>query len=138
MRSSQGHSRTDRSSKISITGARLSVDGTYVDRPMGMDPMGMDPAVTERSLQRRRILDELINTEEGYIGDVRFLMNVSYSFPCYKSRLSWNGTLGLRYHPCFLAFPLDRAPILYQSQLDRNRGTPRRNPRWLASRRTTL
>ncbi|KAG7146148.1 hypothetical protein HYQ46_005052 [Verticillium longisporum] len=31
---------------------------------------------TERSLQRRRILEELISTEEGYIGDVRFLMNV--------------------------------------------------------------
>jgi hypothetical protein len=27
-------------------------------------------------LQRRRILEELIETEEGYIGDVRFLMNV--------------------------------------------------------------
>ncbi|KAL2017916.1 hypothetical protein VTK56DRAFT_1572 [Thermocarpiscus australiensis] len=36
----------------------------------------MDPAVMERSLQRRRILEELISTEEGYIGDVRFLMNV--------------------------------------------------------------
>lgn len=36
----------------------------------------MDQAVTERSLQRRRILEELIETEESYIGDVRFLMNV--------------------------------------------------------------
>jgi hypothetical protein len=27
-------------------------------------------------LQRRRILEELISTEENYIGDVRFLMNV--------------------------------------------------------------
>jgi hypothetical protein len=36
----------------------------------------MDQAVGERSLQRRRILEELIETEESYIGDVRFLMNV--------------------------------------------------------------
>jgi hypothetical protein len=39
----------------------------------------MDPATIERSLQRRRILEELISTEESYIGDVRFLMNVCAS-----------------------------------------------------------
>lgn len=33
-------------------------------------------ASRERSFQRRRILEELINTEEGYLGDLRFLMNV--------------------------------------------------------------
>ena len=38
--------------------------------------MTLDPAIMERSLQRRRILEELISTEESYIGDVRFLMNV--------------------------------------------------------------
>ncbi|ROT40036.1 Dbl homology domain-containing protein [Sodiomyces alkalinus F11] len=35
-----------------------------------------DRAAIQRALQRRRILEELISTEEGYIGDVRFLMNV--------------------------------------------------------------
>ena len=70
-RSSRGHSRADRSSGASIAHPRLSTDSTSVERPAVMDQ-----AVTERSLQRRRILEELIETEESYIGDVRFLMNV--------------------------------------------------------------
>ncbi|KAK0657318.1 hypothetical protein B0T16DRAFT_57920 [Cercophora newfieldiana] len=69
--SSRGHSRTDRSSRASLSGARLSEDSFCLDRPVSMDP-----ATIERSLQRRRILEELISTEESYIGDVRFLMNV--------------------------------------------------------------
>ncbi|PNH64059.1 hypothetical protein VD0001_g8964 [Verticillium dahliae] len=65
------HSRTERSSRASFTAARVSEDSGYGDRTLAHDP-----AATERSLQRRRILEELISTEEGYIGDVRFLMNV--------------------------------------------------------------
>ncbi|KAK4199154.1 hypothetical protein QBC40DRAFT_349731 [Triangularia verruculosa] len=71
IRSSRGHSRTDRSSRASVSGARLSEDSFCQERQVVMDP-----AVIERSLQRRRILEELISTEESYIGDVRFLMNV--------------------------------------------------------------
>ncbi|KAK4168546.1 hypothetical protein QBC43DRAFT_102069 [Cladorrhinum sp. PSN259] len=71
LRSSRGHSRTDRSSRASVSGARLSEDSVCPERQMILDP-----AVIERSLQRRRILEELITTEESYIGDVRFLMNV--------------------------------------------------------------
>ncbi|KAK3336497.1 hypothetical protein B0T19DRAFT_40459 [Cercophora scortea] len=71
IRSSRGHSRTDRSSRASVSGARLSEDSFCPERQMLMDPV-----VMERSLQRRRILEELISTEESYIGDVRFLMNV--------------------------------------------------------------
>ncbi|KAL2134898.1 hypothetical protein VTI74DRAFT_10533 [Chaetomium olivicolor] len=63
--------RTDRSSRASVSGPRVSEDGSCVERQAPLDP-----AVVERSLQRRRILEELISTEEGYIGDVRFLMNV--------------------------------------------------------------
>ena len=79
LRSSRGHSRnsrTDLSSKASVPGTRLSVDSAFAfaDRPIAADP-----AVTERSLQRRRILEELIETEESYIGDIRFLMNVSFA-----------------------------------------------------------
>lgn len=70
-RSSRGHSRADRSSAASIAHPRLSTDSTWAERPVALDQ-----AVTERSLQRRRILEELIETEESYIGDVRFLMNV--------------------------------------------------------------
>ncbi|KAL8377801.1 hypothetical protein RB595_008470 [Gaeumannomyces hyphopodioides] len=69
--SSKAHSRTDRSSRASISGMRLSEDSQYPGRGAAVDP-----AIAERAMQRRRILEELINTEEGYIRDVRFLMNV--------------------------------------------------------------
>jgi hypothetical protein len=41
----------------------------------------MDQAVTNRLLQRRRVLEELIMTEESYVADVKFLMNVRLQ-PC--------------------------------------------------------
>ncbi|KAK1752402.1 hypothetical protein QBC47DRAFT_56962 [Echria macrotheca] len=69
--SARGHSRTDRSSRASVSGTRRSEDSFCLDRQVSADP-----AVIGRALQRRRILEELINTEESYIGDVRFLMNV--------------------------------------------------------------
>ncbi|KAI1756521.1 Dbl homology domain-containing protein [Xylaria castorea] len=65
------HTRTDHSSRGSISVQRMSEDSTCFDRGLHTDP-----AVTERLLQRRRILEELIITEESYIGDIRFLMNV--------------------------------------------------------------
>ena len=40
-------------------------------------PSVVDMAAQNRSLQRRRILDEMISTEEDYIGDIRFLISVS-------------------------------------------------------------
>ncbi|KAL7629427.1 hypothetical protein AAE478_000947 [Parahypoxylon ruwenzoriense] len=63
--------RTDLSSRGSTSAPRCSEDSTCLER-ISTD----DPGVTERLLQRRRILEELINTEESYIGDVKFLMNV--------------------------------------------------------------
>ncbi|XXG94565.1 ribosomal protein L36 [Hypoxylon texense] len=63
--------RTDLSSRGSTSGPRFSEDSACFERTVSNDP-----AVTERLLQRRRILEELINTEESYIGDVKFLMNV--------------------------------------------------------------
>lgn len=69
--SNKAPSRTGRSSRASMSGLRTSEDSQYPVRSPAMDP-----AIVERSLQRRRILDELISTEEGYIADVRFLMNV--------------------------------------------------------------
>ena len=67
--SSRQH-RTDRSSKASVVG-RLSEDSSYVARVLVIDQ-----AVENRLFQRRRILEELISTEESYVGDVKFLMNV--------------------------------------------------------------
>ncbi|KAH6853744.1 hypothetical protein B0I37DRAFT_440845 [Chaetomium sp. MPI-CAGE-AT-0009] len=63
--------RTERSSRASVSGPRLSEESYF---PETQAPV--DPAVVERALKRRRILEELISTEEAYVGDVRFLMNV--------------------------------------------------------------
>lgn len=71
MRSSRSKTHTDLSSRASMSSNRCSEDSTGLDKPQVLDK-----ATVERSLQRRRILEELISTEEGYIGDVRFLMNV--------------------------------------------------------------
>ncbi|KAI1118916.1 Dbl homology domain-containing protein [Nemania sp. NC0429] len=65
------HTRTDRSSRGSMSAQRMSEDSMCFERTSHTDP-----AVIERLLQRRRILEELITTEESYIGDIRFLMNV--------------------------------------------------------------
>lgn len=67
--------RTDRSSRASVSMPRMSEDSFVAERSQVVDA-----AITERSLQRRRILEELISTEESYIGDVRFLINVCSLF----------------------------------------------------------
>jgi hypothetical protein len=65
-------SRTDRSSRASLPAPRFSEDSMFIERSAPVDA-----AATQRALQRRQILDELVDTEESYIRDVRFLMNVS-------------------------------------------------------------
>ena len=69
-------SRTDRSSRLSAAPPRFSEDSTHNNVVLG----AMDKAGISRSIQRRSILEELIATEENYIGDVRFLINVSRPF----------------------------------------------------------
>ncbi|KAI0164875.1 Dbl homology domain-containing protein [Xylariaceae sp. FL1272] len=80
------HTRTDRSSRGSFSVQRISEDSTYPEKTSPTDP-----AVTERLLQRRRIIEELIKTEESYIGDIKFLMNVYVtilaSLPTLQSNL---------------------------------------------------
>lgn len=83
VRSSRGQSRTERSSRASLSGARLSEDSYCPERQVMVDP-----AAIGRSLQRRRVLEELISTEESYIGDVRFLMNVCPIFNPSSSMVS--------------------------------------------------
>jgi hypothetical protein len=68
---SSRHLRTDRSSKTSNVG-RLSEDSSYIARGIIIDQ-----AVTNRLLQRRHVLEEIITTEESYVADVKFLMNVN-------------------------------------------------------------
>ena len=76
-------SRTDRSSRASLTLPRMSEDSCRLDRSPSIDV-----AAVSRALQRRRVLEEIINTEEGYIGDIRFLLNVSWpSVPLSLCRL---------------------------------------------------
>ena len=70
---SRDRSRTDRSSRLSVPAPRFSEDSAINSELVPP----VDPAAIQRSLQRRSILEELITTEEDYIGDVRFLMNVS-------------------------------------------------------------
>ena len=108
-RRSHCRSKTDRSSKTSFTGLRTSEDSALLERP----PL-VDAAAAERSMQRRRILEELIATEESYIGDVRSLMNVCLFASTDGKRL--NRCLGLCYHPGATAHSTCRATILYQSE----------------------
>lgn len=70
---SSRHHRTDRSSKASNAGRR-SEDSSYVAKG------ALDQAVMARLLQRRRVIEEIINTEESYVGDVKFLMNVGHYY----------------------------------------------------------
>lgn len=70
---SHGLAGTDRSSRASMSITRTSEDSSNVENTCTLDVTQI-----ERSLQRRRILEEIINTEESYIGDVRFLMNVRF------------------------------------------------------------
>ncbi|KAK8125488.1 RhoGEF domain-containing protein [Apiospora kogelbergensis] len=62
---------TERSSRASYSRTRFSEESTRLERTVSADP-----AVMERQLQRRRVIEELISTEESYIGDIKFLMNV--------------------------------------------------------------
>lgn len=70
--SSRGLSKNDRGSKAESRATRLSEESAFVEKTTRIDG-----AAIERSMQRRRILSEIIVTEEGYISDIRFLSNVS-------------------------------------------------------------
>ncbi|KAF7559681.1 hypothetical protein G7046_g4477 [Stylonectria norvegica] len=84
---SHAASRTDRSSRASLSGPRASEDSTLVGRATAT----MDAAAAHRSIMRRRILEELISTEESYIGDIHFLMkvyvNILASLPTLSTRM---------------------------------------------------
>lgn len=60
------------SARASLSGNRTSEDSNAAELNLSKSL-----AMVERSLRRRRILEELIKTEEGYVGDIRFLANVS-------------------------------------------------------------
>lgn len=70
---SSRYQRTDQGSRTSNNGIRVSEDSSCLAKGAVMDE-----AVNARSVQRRQVLEEIIRTEEGYVADIRFLMNVSY------------------------------------------------------------
>lgn len=99
-----------------VKSATVSVSSTAIVKSAGRSirtPLGRssedslrhttptDRLSIERALRRRRILEELIQTEEGYIGDIRLLMNASVALYC---RLTLTVT-GVRYHLCRLPRP---------------------------------
>ncbi|KAG9253616.1 uncharacterized protein F5Z01DRAFT_623577 [Emericellopsis atlantica] len=63
--------QADRSSRASLYLNRTSEDSTLLERSVQEDK-----AAAERAVQRRLILEELIATEESYVRDLRFLINV--------------------------------------------------------------
>lgn len=65
-------SRTERSSRASLSAPRFSEDSVPLDK------VKIDVTAIHRALRRRQILEELISTEESYIGDIRFLIHASY------------------------------------------------------------
>jgi len=71
---SRCRSRAERSSRASLSVPRFSEDGIPIEKGK------MDIDAMHRSMRRRQILEELISTEEGYIGDVRFLIHVRWCF----------------------------------------------------------
>ena len=69
-------SKSHRGSRISNAGSRLSADGDLVAARM------VDHAARDRAVQRRRILEELISSEESYVADLKVLLHVGYPHDC--------------------------------------------------------
>lgn len=108
---SQCVSRTNCSSVASASGPRVSEDSTMLDKTDVVDA-----AATELAMQRRRILEELISTEEDYIGDVRFLMNVCRTAYCFDRDV--DAIPGLRHHSCLASRSVHGSEGLHQQESD--------------------
>lgn len=54
-------------------------ESKHTSRDSDSSPSGsvLDEAAYSRAVQRRRILEELIDSEENYLGDLKVLTNVS-------------------------------------------------------------
>ncbi len=70
-RSSQGQSEF-RNSRLSNPDGRLSMDSNWSPAAVNLDP-----GVWTRSLKRRSVLEEILNSEESYVADLKLLLNVS-------------------------------------------------------------
>ena len=63
--------RSNRGSRISNAASRVSIDGDQCATRV------IDRAARDRAVQRRRILEELISSEESYVADLKVLLHVS-------------------------------------------------------------
>lgn len=77
---SSRHFANDGSSRVSNAGPRHSEDSSHVPKRDSMDV-----AIVDRSIQRRRVLEEFISTEENYVADLRFLMQVCLPIPPFPT-----------------------------------------------------
>ena len=107
------YSRTERSSRASLLGPRISEDGIVMEKPPTLDL-----AAIKRALQRRRILEELISTEESYIRDIRFLSNVDPSLlgPITTAKFC----LGLLKCSCFTSCAVYAVTTIHQQKPSRD------------------
>lgn len=62
--------RSNRGSRISNAASRASVDGDQGTARAAVH------AAKDRAVQRRRILEELISSEESYVADLKVLLHV--------------------------------------------------------------
>ncbi|KAL9136376.1 MAG: hypothetical protein Q9175_002425 [Cornicularia normoerica] len=62
--------KSNRGSRISNAASRVSMDGDQVAARV------VEHAARERAVQRRRILEELISSEESYVADLKVLLHV--------------------------------------------------------------
>ena len=117
---SQGRSRTDRSSRASFAGPRISEDSAVQEKFLLPDIDAI-----QRAAQRRRILEELIATEESYIGDLRFLMNVGSVRPRLAGLADY--ILGIHHHSSRSSYAPGHSTLFDQPQSYRDPATTRRN-----------
>jgi len=64
---------SNRSSRLSRSFNRVSLDEASISGPI------IDEASRERAIKRRRTLEELVESEESYVADLKVLVNVSHS-----------------------------------------------------------
>lgn len=108
-----------------MTAPRVSEDSSFLE-----SHSLADLAAIERSLQRRKVLEELISTEEGYIGDVRFLMNVIEESLNLVAVYLLTQSIGICHNLSGFALYLRWTTVIHQPELDRDcqitRATSRR------------
>jgi len=83
---------SSRSSRISCSFNRPSLDEASVSGPI------IDEASRDRAIRRRRTLEELVDSEESYVADLKVLVNVGDSTPFGEDHPN-KGMEGVLYSP---------------------------------------